>query len=152
MDYLTAFGRLFVCLLAIGLSFRLFDYLPKALWLYFGYLTVFSAIWLSFRYFTVFWLFNCLSAFWQSVRFLTVFWLFDFLFSYLTICLLFKAIWMFSGYLAVFRLFWLSFRLSDTLLLAIWVSFGLFDCLFCNLIVFWLFDCLLAIWQALESQ
>ena len=53
MEYLTAFGRLFVCLLAIGLSFRLFDYLQlfdsvfgslTLLWLSFGFLTVLLAV------------------------------------------------------------------------------------------------------------
>ena len=53
MDYLTAFGRLFVCLLASGLSFRyltifkLFDSVFGSLtllWLSFGFLTVLLAI------------------------------------------------------------------------------------------------------------
>ena len=55
MDYLTAIGRLFVYLLASGLSFRLFDYLKTInfdsvfgsltlLWLSFGFLTVLLAI------------------------------------------------------------------------------------------------------------
>ena len=44
MDYLTAFGRLFVCLLAIVLSFRLFEYL-QLFDSVFGSLTL---LWLSF--------------------------------------------------------------------------------------------------------
>ena len=147
MDCLTAFGRLFVCLWAIGLSFRLFDYLPTiwlALWLYFGSLTV---LWLS----------DCLSAFWLSFSYLTIFRQFDCLFGFLTVLsgtwlssnylTLFSAIWLSLGYLTVFSTVWLS---SDNLT----APFGyltLFDCLsaiwlsFRYLTVFWLLNCLLAI-------
>ena len=141
MDYLTAFGRLFVCLWAIGLSFRLFDYSPTiwvcfwpfdsilAIWLHFGYLTafwlsfwLFPTIWLSFRLFDCY--FGCL----------TIFQLFDPLFGDLTLFRLFDCLF---DYLTVFRQFDWSIRLFECLS-AIWLSFG-------YLIVIPLFDCLLVI-------
>ena len=126
MDYLTVIGPLIVSLLAISLSFRLFDYLPTiglCFWLFDSIL----AIWLSFGNLTVFRLFDYLRTIWLSFGLFDCFSnkLFDCLFGYLTVFREFDYIF---GYLTVFREFDYIFG-SLTVFWAIWLYFKQFNCL-----------------------